>query len=113
MNYMLDGQACSSYSISMNKLSRQKRVDIIRLLVEGMSLRAITRATGCSINTVTALLVTAGKACSEFQDRKFRGLICRHMQIDEIWAFSYRKEARVKTAKSPQLMLAISGPTWH
>lgn len=84
----------------MNKLSRTARVEIIRLLVEGMSLRAITRVTGVSINTVTKLLVDAGKACSEYQDKAFRNLICRRVQIDEIWAFSYCKEKQVKTAKA-------------
>jgi IS1 family transposase len=84
----------------MNKLSRDKRVHIISLLVEGVSLRAITRITGCSINTVTSLLVIAGKACSEFQDRALRNLICRRVQVDEIWAFSYCKEKAVATAKA-------------
>lgn len=84
----------------MNKLSRTKRVEIIKLLVEGMSLRAITRTTGVSINTVTGLLVTAGKACAEYQDKAFRNLICRRVQIDEIWAFAYCKQKQVKTAKA-------------
>jgi IS1 family transposase len=86
--------------LGMNKLPRQKRVEIISQLVEGMSLRAITRTTGCSINTVTALLVTAGKACSDYQDRHLRNLTCRRLQLDEIWAFCYAKAANVKTAKS-------------
>ena len=47
--------------LDMNKLPRQKRVEIISQLVEGMSLRAITRTTGVSINTVTKLLVDAGR----------------------------------------------------
>ena len=84
----------------MNKLPRDKRVQIIRLLVEGMSLRAVTRATGVSINTVTKLLVDAGKACSEYQDHAFRNLSSRRIQIDEIWAFTYAKQANVKTAKA-------------
>ena len=37
----------------MNKLSTEKRAMILRLLVEGMSMRSITRTVGCSINTVT------------------------------------------------------------
>lgn len=86
--------------MSMNKLHRDRRVEIIKLLVEGMSLRAITRITGASINTVTGLLVTAGKACSDYQDKAFRNLICRRVQIDEIWAFTYCKEKQVKTAKA-------------
>jgi IS1 family transposase len=84
----------------MNKLPRSKRIEIIRLLVEGMSLRAITRVTGCSINTVTGLLVIAGKACSAYQDKAFRNLICRRIQMDEIWAFTYCKEKAVATAKA-------------
>jgi IS1 family transposase len=97
---MLDSQAQDSYKHVMNKLSRTKRIEIIRLLVEGMRLRAITRVTGASINTVTSLLVTAGKACSDYQDKAFRNLICRRVQIDEIWAFCYAKEKQVATAKT-------------
>jgi hypothetical protein len=44
----------------MNKLSLQKRAQIIGLLVEGNSMRSVTRLVGCSINTVTKLLVDAG-----------------------------------------------------
>ena len=76
---------------AMNKLPRQKRVEIISQLCEGMSLRAVTRTTGVSINTVTALLVTAGKACSDYQDKTLRNLTCRRIQVDEIWAFCYAK----------------------
>ena len=84
----------------MNKLPRQKRIEIISQLVEGMSLRAITRTTGCSINTVTALLVTAGKACFDYQDRTFRNLTCRRLQVDEIWTFCYAKQKNVATARA-------------
>lgn len=84
----------------MNKLPRDKRVQIITLLVEGMSLRAVTRATGCSINTVTKLLITAGMACAEYQDTHLRNLRARRIQIDEIWCFNYCKDANKKTAKA-------------
>jgi IS1 family transposase len=86
--------------LGMNKLPRSKRIEIIRLLVEGMSLRAITRVTGCSINTVTGLLVTAGKACFDYQDKAFRNLICRRVQVDEIWAFCHAKQKAVAAAKA-------------
>jgi IS1 family transposase len=84
----------------MNKLPRQKRVEIISQLVEGMSLRAITRTTGVSINTVTKLLVDAGKACSTYQDKVFRNLTCRRIQVDEIWAFCYAEQRNVAAAKA-------------
>jgi IS1 family transposase len=83
----------------MNKLPRDKRIQIISLLVEGMSLRAVTRVTGVSINTVTKLLIDAGKACSEYQSLVFRSLTCRRIQVDEIWCFCYAKQRNVETAK--------------
>jgi IS1 family transposase len=84
----------------MNKLPRQKRVEIISQLVEGMSLRAVTRTTGVSINTVTALLVTAGKACTDYQDQHLRHLTSQRVQVDEIWAFNYCKQRAVASAKA-------------
>ena len=83
----------------MNRLTRSQRAQVLSLLVEGMSLRAVTRTTGASINTVTKLLVDAGKACSEYQDRVFRNLPCKRLQVDEIWAFNYCKQKNVATAK--------------
>lgn len=84
----------------MNKLPRQKRVEIISQLVEGMSLRAVTRTTNVSINTVTKLLVDAGKACEEYQDQRFRYLTSKLVQVDEIWCFNYCKQRTVETAKA-------------
>ena len=47
----------------MNRLSSADRARILHLLCEGNSIRAVTRLTGVSKNTVTKLLVDAGKAC--------------------------------------------------
>jgi len=84
----------------MNKLSREARAQIIGLMVEGMSLRAISRTTGASKNTIVKLLEDAGKAFSDYQDRTLRGLRCKRVQVDEIWAFVYAKAKNAKTAKA-------------
>jgi IS1 family transposase len=89
--------------MSMNRLSRADRVHILSLLVEGSSLRSISRITGKSINTVTKLLVDAGKACSEYQDQVMRNLQCQRIQLDEIWAFSYAKEKNVPADKKGEI----------
>jgi IS1 family transposase len=86
----------------MNSLSIQDRARIIGMLVEGMSLRAITRLTGKSINTVTKLLVDVGIACAEYQDRTLRNLKCKRIQCDEICAFCYAKEKNVPADKKGQ-----------
>lgn len=79
----------------MNRLPLEKRSQILGLLVEGMSLRAVTRLVGCSINTVTKLLVEVGTACAEYQDKALRNLPCKRIQCDEIWSFVGAKQKNV------------------
>jgi IS1 family transposase len=79
----------------MNRLSRGERARIIQAMVEGNSLRSITRMTGHSINTVSKLLVAVGAACAAFQDEALRYLDCQRIQADEIWAFCYAKAKNV------------------
>jgi len=79
----------------MNRLSTEKRAQIIGMLVEGNSMRSVSRMSNCSINTVTKLLVDAGKACAEYQDKALRNLACKRIQCDEIWSFCYSKEKNV------------------
>lgn len=84
----------------MNKLDRKTRAQILHLLCEGQSIRAVTRLIGCSKNTVAKLLVEAGHACAAYQDKTLRNLNCQRIQMDEIWSFVYAKAANVKDAKA-------------
>ena len=84
----------------MNKLSREVRAQILGMMVEGVSIRAISRMTGASKNTIVKLLADAGEAFSDYQDRTLRGLTCKRLQVDEIWAFVYAKAKNVETAKA-------------
>jgi IS1 family transposase len=93
----------------MNKLDRKTRARILHLLCEGQSIRAITRLTGCSKNTVAKLLVEAGHACAAYQDKALRNLTCKRVQMDEIWSFVYAKAANVKGAKAAP---ASAGDVW-
>lgn len=85
----------SSIIVSMNKMSTQRRAQVISALVEGNSIRATTRMTGAAKNTVIKLLVELGAACSEYQDLVMRNLTCQRLQCDEIWSFCYSKEKNV------------------
>lgn len=76
----------------MNRLNIQDRARILGCLVEGNSLRATTRMVGCSINTVTKLLVDVGTACGIYQNDVLRNLPCKRVQVDEIWSFCYSKQ---------------------
>ena len=81
------------FAYKMNRLPLKKRVQIINLLVEGMSLRATSRVADVSINTVVKLLIDAGRACQEFHDATVHGLKSQRVQCDEIWSFVYCKDA--------------------
>ena len=58
----------------MNRLSNDDRAKILHLLCEGMSIRAITRLTGASKNTISKLLIDAGKACAAYHDANVRNV---------------------------------------
>ncbi len=88
----------------MNKLTREKRAQIIGMMVEGVSIRSITRLTGTSKNTVAKLLEDAGDAFLDYQRRTLRDLPCKRIQCDEIWSFCGMKEktAKAKGAERPK-----------
>lgn len=86
----------------MNRLSREDRVRIVQGLVEGCSLRSVSRIADVSINTVTKLLVDLGCVCAEYQDRTLRRLSPKRIQCDEIWAFCYSKQKNVPAEKHGQ-----------
>jgi IS1 family transposase len=85
--------------VNMNRLSPEKRQQVIACLVEGTSIRATVRMTGVAKNTVTKLLVDMGTVCSIEQDRLMRDLDCDRVQCDEIWSFVYAKQKNVPDSK--------------
>jgi IS1 family transposase len=93
----------------MNRLDIAKRTQILQMMVEGVSIRAISRMTGASKNTITKLLVDVGSACSVYHDRHVRNLNCRRIQCDETWSFCYAKQKNVATAKNS---VAGAGDVW-
>lgn len=76
----------------MNRLSTEKRTQILRLLVEGNSLRSSSRIANVDVNTVMKLLVSAGKVCQQFHDDTVIGLTPEKLELDEVVTFVYAKE---------------------
>jgi IS1 family transposase len=95
--------------MGMNRLPLQARVQILSMLVEGSSMRSISRVCDVSINTVTKLLVDAGNACATFHHEKVRGVAAKNVACDEIWSFSYVKAANLRNAKAAPIG---SGDVW-
>ena len=93
----------------MNKLPLKTRVQILTLLCEGSSMRSISRICDVSINTVSKLLVDAGKFCADLHDREVRNVKAKRVQCDEIWSFTAAKQKNVATMKS---VVEGAGDTW-
>ncbi len=53
-------------------------------------MRSVSRLADVSINTVSKLLVDAGKACATFHDDTVRDVKSKRVQCDEIWSFTAR-----------------------
>jgi IS1 family transposase len=51
--------------------------------------------TGAAKKTVMRVLVEIGGVCADFQDKAFRKLNSKRIQVDELWAFCYCKEKTV------------------
>ena len=81
--------------VTINRLSTERRGQVVSLLCEGMSIRSIVRVTGVAKNTVTKLLVDLGAACAEYQDAVLTNLRPSRMECDEIWSFCYAKQKNV------------------
>ena len=93
----------------MNKLPTETRVQILGMMVEGMSIRAISRLTGASKNTVVKFLRDAGEACARYQDETLRGLTCKRIQVDEIWSFVGMKQKNVPAERKGEFGI---GDVW-
>lgn len=81
--------------VSMNRLSTERRAQVIGCLVEGNSIRATVRMTGAAKNTVTKLLVDIGEAASAYMNETLVDLPTKVVECDEIWSFCHAKARNV------------------
>jgi IS1 family transposase len=79
----------------MNYLSREKQIEIIAALCEGVGQRAVTRLTGTDRKTVARLAVRVGMGCMELHDRIMVGVRTERLELDEAWSFVGKKQKNV------------------
>ncbi len=82
-----------------NVLKKDLQLQVIHLLVEGNSIRSIERLTRVQKKTIGRLLIRVGNACQSLLDERMRDLSLRHVQVDEIWTYVQKKEARIPEAE--------------
>src|ERR1700682_251584 len=77
---------CERLLGNMN-LSEEKSLMVLRLLLEGNSIRSIERITGVEKKTITRVLLNVGEHCEKLMSRKIKAVAVRDVEADEIWGF--------------------------
>src|ERR1700730_2429858 len=98
----------------MNILPRDKQVEAVAALCEGVSVRATERLTGVNRGTILPLAVRVGQGCAVLHDRLMRDLNVSRIELDEAWSYVAKKQARLTpgdgTDKGDQyVFLAVAG----
>ncbi|MDH2406687.1 transposase [Bradyrhizobium sp. SSUT18] len=80
----------------MNVLSREKQVEVIAALCEGVGVRTASRLTGVNRGTVASLALRVGLGCMELHDRIMVGVRTERLELDEMWSFVGKKQKNVQ-----------------
>ena len=79
----------------MNTVQMERKIQILKALVEGNSIRSTERMTETHRDTITRLLVRVGNQCQRTMDNLLKDFHCEKIQVDEIWTFVKKKEKRL------------------
>ncbi len=80
----------------MNILSREKQIEAIAALCEGVSIRAAGRLTSVNRGTIMALGARVGMGCAKLHHRLMRDLNVSRIKFDEIWQYVAKKRKVIK-----------------
>src|SRR5260370_31636669 len=80
----------------MNILPRDKQIEVIAALCDGLGIRAVSRITGVNRGTIADLALKVGRGCAVLHDGKMTGLRVSRLELDELWAYVGRKPKRVQ-----------------
>jgi hypothetical protein len=87
----------------MNVLAKETQIIIVKALLEGTSIRSIDRMTGVHRDTIMRLELLAGTSCANLLDQKVLDIEPKRLQLDEIWTFVFKKQARISDEDHPSL----------
>lgn len=80
-----------SHALAGMQTGLKEAVGALRMLLEGMSVRATSRLTGLDRETILRLMVQAGEQCRSFMEANIHGIPAEQVELDEQWAFVYCK----------------------
>ena len=76
----------------MNILPRDKQIEVLSTLTEGLGIRATARVTGVNRETVGKIALQVGRGCAELHDRIMVGLHVNRIECDELWSYVGHKK---------------------
>jgi IS1 family transposase len=100
----------------MNILPRDKQIEIISALTEGLSIRATERLTGVHRDTIMRLGARVGRGCAALHDGMFVGIRTGRVELDELWSYVGKKQRRVtrtdgRNVGDQYTFIALAGAT--
>ncbi len=81
-------------------LPNEKMLMVVKLLVEGNSIRSIQRITGTDQNTIMKILTLAGERCEKLLGRLIVNVPVKDVECDEIWGYVGKKEAHKRPSEA-------------
>jgi transposase-like protein/IS1 family transposase len=90
------------------RIDLKDAANALRMLLEGLSIRACERITGLNRNTICDLILTVGENCDRLLQSMVKGINPAAVELDEIWGFVY---AKAKTVEAKMLGPDV-GDSW-
>jgi IS1 family transposase/transposase-like protein len=69
------------------RLPLDRALQCLHMLLEGCSLRSVSRLTGVHKQTIMDMLVIAGERCEKLMRDRIKGVAVKDVEADEIWGF--------------------------
>lgn len=82
------------------KVETDKVVQVVKLLCEGLGVRATARLSGLDQKTVLKILAAVGSQCAEMLDQRLLNLNPEPLEIDECWTMVLNKRGKGNTPVS-------------
>jgi len=83
------------------RIETQKVNEVVRLLCEGVGIRATSRLTGLNKETVLNILETVGEKCAAFHDATIRNVPTVNVETDELYSYVFCRQVQNRT-KEPE-----------
>jgi IS1 family transposase len=83
------------------RLGLDKTAQVVSMLCEGLSIRAVSRLADVDKNTILELLLLVGQRCKFYMENAISNVPVKDVSVDELWAFVGMKERTRKILSRP------------